>query len=56
MERLLLDLRVNPAAPDNVAIRLASVNGHLPIVERLLLDPRVDPSAPILAIRLASGM
>jgi hypothetical protein len=37
------------------AIRIASFNGHLAVVERLLADPRVDPSAKDnAAIRWAS--
>jgi hypothetical protein len=40
----------------NFAIREASANGHLAVVERLLADPRVDPSADDnYAIREASS-
>ena len=40
---------------DNWAIRVASYNGHLEVVNRLLEDPRVDPSAHCNeAIRAAS--
>ena len=37
-------LWVDPSADKNYAIRWASRNGHLAVVERLLKDPRVDPS------------
>lgn len=33
-------------AEDNAAIRVASGDGHLGVVEGLLQDRRVDPSAP----------
>jgi hypothetical protein len=45
VERLLQDKRVDPAADNNYAIRLAAENGHLAVVERLLQDKRVDPAA-----------
>jgi hypothetical protein len=45
VDQLLQEERVDPAADDNRAIRLASYNGHLPVVERLLQDERVDPAA-----------
>jgi hypothetical protein len=55
VERLLADPRVDPAASDSYAIRLASEHGHVTVVERLLADPRVDPAASdSYAIRLAS--
>ena len=41
---LLLDPRVDPSAQNNKAIRIASENGHIEVVEILLKDPRVDPS------------
>jgi hypothetical protein len=44
VERLLADPRVDPAANDNYAIRLASQNGHATVVDVLLADPRVDPA------------
>ncbi len=34
---------MNPGDDNNDAIRWASTNGHLQIVERLLEDPRVNP-------------
>jgi hypothetical protein len=40
-----MDPPVDPSVKNNLAIRLASEHGHLPIVERLLQDRRVDPSA-----------
>jgi len=41
---------------DSFALRWASCNGHLPVVERLLQDVRVNPAArDNLAIRLASA-
>src|ERR1700733_3673863 len=44
--RLLLTYeRVNPAAGDNLAIRLASQNGHTEVVRLLLTDERVNPAA-----------
>ena len=53
--RLLQDRRVDPSADEQYAIRWASGNGHLPVVERLFQDPRVDPSAEKQsAIRSAS--
>ena len=45
MERLLQDVRVDPSADDNTAIRAAAANGHIEVVDRLLQDKRVDPSA-----------
>ncbi len=45
VERLLADARVDPAARDNFALRVASEGGHLAVVERLLADARVDPAA-----------
>jgi surface antigen len=44
MVELLLPF-VDPSAEDNYAIRWASQNGHLAVVERLLKDERVDSSA-----------
>eukprot|EP01117_Protostelium_nocturnum_P017071 TRINITY_DN6880_c0_g1_i1.p1 TRINITY_DN6880_c0_g1~~TRINITY_DN6880_c0_g1_i1.p1 ORF type:complete len:374 (+),score=75.23 TRINITY_DN6880_c0_g1_i1:189-1310(+) len=38
------DLRINPSANSNFAIRSASYYGHHGVVERLLLDERVNPS------------
>ena len=35
---------VDPSADNNIAIRLASTEGHKEVVEILLEDPRVDPS------------
>jgi hypothetical protein len=43
--RLMKDKRVDPAAQDNSAIRMASHKGHLLIVNQLLKDNRVDPAA-----------
>ena len=34
----------DPALHENVAIRAASINGYIDVVDRLLKDPRVDPS------------
>jgi hypothetical protein len=46
---------IDPSAGDDAAIRAASEDGHLLVVERLLADPRVDPSADNnAAIRWAS--
>jgi len=42
---LLKDLRVNPSAQNNWAIRSAARNGQKDVVELLLQDCRVDPSA-----------
>lgn len=39
------DPRVNPAANDNIAIRVASTWGKTNVVKVLLEDPRVDPAA-----------
>jgi ankyrin repeat protein len=36
---------IDPSAGGNCALRAASENGRLAIVEHLLADPRVDPSA-----------
>uniref|UniRef100_A0A6C0JSM1 Uncharacterized protein n=1 Tax=viral metagenome TaxID=1070528 RepID=A0A6C0JSM1_9ZZZZ len=36
--------KVDPSAGNNLAIRYASVNGHVKVVKILLDDPRVDPS------------
>ncbi len=45
----------NPSTNNNLAIRLASENGHLPVVNRLLQDNRVNPTADNnYAIRWAS--
>lgn len=53
--KLLLTQWSNPAADDNIAIRLASRDGHTSVVEVLLGDPRVNPSAiKNSAIKLAS--
>ena len=41
----LRDACSDPSANDNLAILLASENGHLAVVQRLLQDRRVDPSA-----------
>jgi hypothetical protein len=52
---LLCDRRVNPAANENEAIRMASREGHSAVVALLLGDPRVNPAAyDNGAIRLAS--
>ena len=46
---------LDPSADDNYAIRAASENGHIAVVDRLLQDGRVDPSADDNhAIRMAS--
>jgi hypothetical protein len=37
--------RLNPSVDNNLAIRCASENGNLAVVNRLLQDERVDPSA-----------
>ena len=51
----VLDRNMDPSANDNEAIRFASREGHLEIVERLLKDPRVDPGSSYnWAIREAS--
>ena len=42
VKTLLTDDRINPAAIDHMAIRLASQHGN--VVKLLLADPRVDPS------------
>lgn len=39
--RLLVDWRINPAAQDNCAVRLAYENGHNAVVSALMADPRV---------------
>jgi hypothetical protein len=36
---------IDPSAGADAAIRAASAEGHLAVVERLLADPRVDPAA-----------
>jgi hypothetical protein len=36
---------VDPSTSNNYAIRWASYNGHIEVVNRLLEDSRVDPSA-----------
>ena len=55
VETLLKDLRVDPSADNQYAIRFAAYNGHLQVVETLLKDSRVDPSANNqYAIRWAS--
>ena len=52
---LLKRIDVDPSARYNDAIRQASKNGHIEVVNRLLQDPRVDPSArDNYAIRFAS--
>ena len=43
--RQLIAAGVNPAAMDNWAIQLASLNGHTEVVRLLLSDPRVNPAA-----------
>ena len=49
-------MRVDPSANNNEAIRCASVDGFVAVVNRLLQDPRVDPSANNNeAIRYASS-
>jgi len=54
MVELLLPF-IDPSAENNYAIRVASENGHLAVVNRLLADERVDPSADNnFAIRWAS--
>src|SRR5690606_36616559 len=45
VQELLKDIRVDPSAEDNFAIRGASSYGHLEVVRELLKDKRVDPSA-----------
>jgi ankyrin repeat protein len=46
---------VDPSANDNSAIRWASFNGHISVVDRLLQDKRVDPSVnDNSSIRMAS--
>jgi hypothetical protein len=42
---LVKDLRINPSADNNNAIKWAIESGHTEIVKSLLNDPRVDPSA-----------
>ena len=42
--RLIQINEMNPAACDNISIRVASYMGQLHIVQYLLQDPRVDPS------------
>ena len=51
----LINRGYDPSADYNSAIRYASSNGHLPVVDRLLQDERVDPSVDTnVAISLAS--
>ncbi|KAI9353917.1 ankyrin repeat-containing domain protein [Obelidium mucronatum] len=45
LARLLLDLGVDPAANDNLAIREASEQGHVEIVRLLLDTEKVNPAA-----------
>jgi hypothetical protein len=55
VDRLLQNKRVDPAANNNCAIRMASQKGHFAVVNRLLQDKRVDPAATNdAAIKLAS--
>ena len=42
---ILIEIGEDPSTKNNAAIRQASENGHLLVVNRLLEDPRVDPSA-----------
>jgi len=52
---LLSDLRVDPSAKNNFAIRMASRDGYDKAVALLLNNPRVDPSVEVnYAIRIAS--
>ena len=52
---LLADERVDPAAKNNAAFRLAVFKGNEKVVKLLLADRRVDPSADNnYAIRTAS--
>ncbi len=52
---LLTNPKVNPAAHNNSAIRVASYNGRTEVVKLLLADPRVDPAVNNnYAIRIAS--
>ena len=47
---------IDPSVDDNYAIRMASIYGHVAVVDRLLQDGGVDPSNyKNYAIRLASG-
>jgi hypothetical protein len=41
---LLNDVRVDPAAFENLAVCVAAASGHLRVLEYLLSDSRVDPS------------
>jgi ankyrin repeat protein len=50
---LLADHRVDPAACDDYAVRMASENGHFEVVQLLLADGRVDAGNNI-ALRKAS--
>ena len=51
----VLERNMDPSARNNWAIRWASTNGHLSVVDQLMRDPRVDPSDHYnLAIREAS--
>ena len=44
MKLLLSHHRVNPAASDNCAIRLACKNGHTETTKLLLANDRMDPT------------
>lgn len=47
--------RVNPAENDNEAIKLASANGMVNVVDHLLKNPKVDPSSDNnISVRWAS--
>ena len=55
VKTLLTDPRVDPAAGNNYAIKVASDYGHTEVVRLLLNDPRVNPAADNnFAIRWAS--
>ena len=55
MVRLYIQAGVDPSAEDNQAIRMASMKGHLAVVDRLVQDLRVDPSTgDNQAIQIAS--
>jgi hypothetical protein len=45
VERIIHIKSMDPAAADNEAIKLASMHGHLPVVNFLLKYPKVNPSA-----------
>jgi hypothetical protein len=47
VDRLLQDVRVDPSADNNYAVRIAAANCHLAIVDRLLDDDRVDVAVAI---------